>query len=57
MGHKLFVSYKYHDSNVLSLHGNALDELMSPTTVRSYVDVLEGYFDMTNHCHPIGRCG
>jgi hypothetical protein len=41
---KIFVSYKYSDNNVFSLKGR-LDELLDPTTVRTYVDKLEEYFD------------
>jgi hypothetical protein len=46
MANKIFVSYKYKDSNVLPLK-NGLEEILDPTTVRSYVDLLEGYFDAT----------
>ena len=46
MAHKIFVSYKYNDSNVFPL-GGALDEVFNPTTVRSYVDIVEKYFNNT----------
>lgn len=38
MGHNVFVSYKYADSNVQSLNKNGI--LNDETTVRTYVDVL-----------------
>jgi hypothetical protein len=46
MANKIFVSYKFKDSNVLPLK-NGLAEVYDPTTVRSYVDLLENYFDAT----------
>jgi hypothetical protein len=46
MANKIFVSYKYKDTNVLPLK-NGLQEILDPTTVRSYVDLLENYFDVT----------
>lgn len=45
MGKKIFVSYKYADSNVQRLATTPWNET---TTVRSYVDELENYFDRTN---------
>lgn len=39
MGKKVFVSYKYWDTNVLSLDNNIY------TKVRDYVDVIEGLLD------------
>jgi hypothetical protein len=44
MANKIFVSYKYKDSNVLPLKIGS-KEISDPTTVRSYVDLLEDYFD------------
>ena len=48
MGKKIFISYKYADSNVENLPGHSF---WNPTTVRSYVDKLEDYFDSTNHIY------
>jgi hypothetical protein len=48
MGKKIFVSYKYADSNVAQLPGHSW---YNPTTVRDYVDALERYFDNTNHIY------
>lgn len=39
MGHKIFVSYKYHDSNVKKI----TNDLWHVDTVRDYVDALESY--------------
>lgn len=45
IGKKIFVSYKYADSNVAPLTD------LYKTTVRSYVDELEKYFDYTDHIY------
>jgi hypothetical protein len=43
MGHKIFVSYKYGDTNVAPLAGQWT------STVRDYVSMFEGRLDRTNH--------
>ena len=45
MGHKIFVSYKYADNQVANLSEQ------QNSTVRSYVDELESYFDSSNHIY------
>jgi hypothetical protein len=47
MATKIFVSYKYGDKNVFPLKSQ-LEEAFTPTTVRTYVDKLEVYFDKTS---------
>jgi hypothetical protein len=57
MGRKIFVSYKYADSDVPPLNNTTnaqyggLLGLLAVTTVRNYVDLIESYFDSTNHIY------
>lgn len=49
--HKIFISYKYHDSNVYKLKPD-IEEIFNPTTVRDYVNKIEDYFDArTDHTY------
>ena len=45
MGNKIFVSYKFKDEDVYPLF------VYSKTTVRDYVDKLEGYFEKTDNIY------
>ena len=45
MGHKIFVSYKYRDSQVAPLPG------VTFTTARDYVTRFENRLDRTNHVY------
>lgn len=45
MGKKIFISYKYADDEVYPL------TILGKTTVRTYVDKLEKYFDSTDHIY------
>lgn len=44
MAKKIFISYKHSDSNTYSLDKSWY---ASPTTARSYVDIIESHFQMT----------
>ena len=48
MGKKIFISYKYADTNVAPLEGNSI---WNPTKVRDYVDKLEDYFDASDNIY------
>ena len=48
MGHKVFISYKYADTNVKNISGNYYPS----DTVRNYVDKLEDYIsDTSDHIY------
>ena len=49
MGKKIFVSYKYGDSDVASLNESSLMEAFYPTTVRHYVDRLQALLEAGTH--------
>ena len=48
MHNKIFISYKYMDSDVYSLK-NLFDEIREPTKVRDYVDVLQKELEHENY--------
>lgn len=48
MGNKIFISYKYMDSEVFPLK-NIFEELLDPTKVRDYVDILQKKLEQENH--------
>lgn len=48
MGNKIFISYKYKDSDVYSLKSQYA-EIFEPTIVRDYVDVLQKKLERENH--------
>ena len=48
MGNKIFISYKYMDSNVYPIK-SLFDEVLEPTKVRDYVDVLQRKLERENH--------
>lgn len=50
MGRKVFISYKYADSNVKDITG--VSSIWNPCTVRNYVDKLEELIkDKTEHIY------
>lgn len=44
MGHKIFISYKYHDTDIQKI----TNDYCHKDTVRDYVDKLQNYFDSTD---------
>lgn len=48
MGNKIFISYKYKDSDVYPLK-NMSEEAWNPTIVRDYVDILQRKLEKENH--------
>lgn len=48
MGNKIFISYKYKDTDVYPLK-NVFEEAREPTKVRDYVDVLQQKLERENH--------
>ena len=48
MGNKIFISYKYMDSDVYPIK-NAFEEVREPTKVRDYVDILQRKLERENH--------
>lgn len=58
MGKKIFVSYKYADSDVEKLpYRSYLDQIVEPTTVRHYVDHLQTVFAADDHINKGERDG
>ena len=47
MGHKVFISYKYRDSNVAKITKNYNQD----DTVRDYVDYIQNMFEKTDHVY------
>lgn len=48
MGNKIFISYKYKDTNVYPLK-NVFEKAWEPTKVRDYVDILQQKLEKENH--------
>lgn len=48
MGNKIFISYKYKDTDVYPLK-NVFEEAREPTKVRDYVDILQQKLERENH--------
>lgn len=48
MGNKIFISYKYKDTDVYPLK-NVFEEALEPTKVRDYVDILQQKLERENH--------
>lgn len=48
MVNKIFISYKYKDTNVYPLK-NVFEEAWEPTKVRDYVDILQQKLEKKNH--------
>lgn len=48
MGNKIFISYKYKDTNEYPLK-NVFEEAWEPTKVRDYVDILQQKLEKKNH--------
>ena len=48
MGNKIFISYKYKDTNVYPLK-NVFEEAWELTKVRDYVDILQQKLEKKNH--------
>lgn len=48
MGNKIFISYKYKDTDVYPLK-NMFEEALEPTKVRDYVDILQHKLERENH--------